>query len=274
MEEEFRSFQYFKYYKEHFSCGIRPDGRKFDKYRPVVLNVGSIETADGSALAKVGDTIIMCGIKAELCTPKPENNKEGFLIPNIELSPLCSPKFKPGPPSEEAQIATQLIADIVRSSQCLNLEELCIFPEKLAWCLFADLECISYDGALVDACLLALTTALKTVRLPTVDYDPATNNKIVKEEEKKILNIQSIPICSTFSVFEEKLILWDPTSEEESICSSIINIVVKDERLSSVHKPGGSPISDDDLLDCIEKSKERAGHIHKLIEEALKLFKH
>lgn len=80
----------------------------------------------------------------------------------MELSPVCSPKFKPGPPSEEAQIATQFIADIIKSSKCLNLTELCLFPEKLAWCLYADIECISYDGSLIDACILALTAALKT----------------------------------------------------------------------------------------------------------------
>ncbi|XP_044748617.1 exosome complex component RRP43-like [Coccinella septempunctata] len=273
MEEPFRILHPVKYYKEHFLCGVRPDGRKLDKFRPVVLNAGSIQTADGSAFAKVGDTSVMCGIKAELCTPKPENSKEGFLIPNIELSPLCSPKFKPGPPSEEAQIATQLLADIIKSSKCLNPEELCLFPEKLAWCLFADLECISYDGSLIDACVIALITALKTVRLPMVDYDPATGNKIVKEEEKRCLNIVSTPICSTFSIFEEKMTLFDPTHEEESISSCTLNIVIKDDQICSVHKPGGAPICDDDLLNCIEKSKERAKEICELIDKAMQTFK-
>lgn len=43
---------------------MRPDGRIFTQFRPVILNVNSIETADGSAFAKVGETKVLCGIKA------------------------------------------------------------------------------------------------------------------------------------------------------------------------------------------------------------------
>jgi exosome complex component RRP43 len=27
-----------------------------------------------------------------------------FVVPNLDLSAICSPKFKPGPPTEEAQV--------------------------------------------------------------------------------------------------------------------------------------------------------------------------
>lgn len=32
-----------------------------------------------------------------------------YKVPNVELSPLCSPKFKPGPPSEKAQAVSEFI---------------------------------------------------------------------------------------------------------------------------------------------------------------------
>lgn len=41
------------------------------------------------------------------------------------------------------------------------------------------------------------------VKLPKVDFDPATGNKLVIEEEKSGLNILNYPICSTFFIFEE-----------------------------------------------------------------------
>lgn len=44
--------------------GMRADGRQFDKFRPIMVNVGGIDTADGSAIAKVGETSVICGIKA------------------------------------------------------------------------------------------------------------------------------------------------------------------------------------------------------------------
>lgn len=97
-----------------------------------------------------------------MCQPKAEAADEGFFIPNVELPPLCSARFKPGPPTEQAQILTQLVADLVKNSNCLDLKTLCIFPDKLAWCLYADLICLDFDGGLFDASIIALIAALKS----------------------------------------------------------------------------------------------------------------
>lgn len=121
----------------------------------------------------------------------------------MELPPLCSAKFRPGPPSDQAQVLTKLVFDIIRNSECVKLEELCITKEKLAWCLYADLICLDYDGALIDACIVALVTALKTVRLPHVEHDPVLDYKQVNEEQKWPINVYSIPLCTTFAMFEE-----------------------------------------------------------------------
>lgn len=40
-------------------------------------------------------------------------NDKMFPVPNIDLPPLCSPHFRPGPPSEQAQILNQFFADII-----------------------------------------------------------------------------------------------------------------------------------------------------------------
>lgn len=36
-----------------------------------------------------------------------------FSVPNVDLSPLCSWRFRSGPPGEEAQVASQFIADVI-----------------------------------------------------------------------------------------------------------------------------------------------------------------
>jgi exosome complex component RRP43 len=43
---------------------VRPDGRSLQTFRPVSINVGSIKTAEGSAIVKIGNTMVVCGIKA------------------------------------------------------------------------------------------------------------------------------------------------------------------------------------------------------------------
>lgn len=86
----------------------------------------------------------------------------------MELSPLCSPKFRPGPPSDQAQVTSRLVADIIENSKCFDLTDLCIHPDKLVWVLYCDIICLNHDGALTDACVIALTAALKTGRLKLI----------------------------------------------------------------------------------------------------------
>ncbi|EFA02571.1 exosome complex component RRP43 [Tribolium castaneum] len=269
MSEQYKILHPVKYFRDHLAHKIRPDGREFGEYRPIVVNLGSISTADGSAIAKVGRTTVVCGIKAELCQPKAEAANEGFLIPNVELPPLCSSKFRPGPPTEQAQVATQLVADILKNSDCLDLKTLCIFPDKLAWCLYADLICLDLDGALIDACVVALMAALKSVTLPAVQYDPALDNKQVNVQERKALSVTNTPIATTFAMFDDKILI-DPTVDEEDLSTSLVTIVVKEEELCFVHKPGGCVFTEEQLLKCVEESTKRATVIEEIIETAFK----
>lgn len=65
------------------------------------------------------------------------------------------------------------------------------------------------------------------------------------------------------------MILTDPTQEEENLCAGIITVVVKDDELCSVLKPGGIPVPDDELSKCIKIAKNRASLLNKLVETAL-----
>ena len=40
---------------------------------------GSVSTADGSALVRMGNTTIVCGVKAEIAEPELEKPNEGYL---------------------------------------------------------------------------------------------------------------------------------------------------------------------------------------------------
>jgi exosome complex component RRP43 len=50
--------------------------------------------------------------------------------------------------------------EVLFSASVLDLEELCIKPNESAWVIFADIICLEYDGAILDACLAALMLAL------------------------------------------------------------------------------------------------------------------
>jgi exosome complex component RRP43 len=95
--------------------------------------LGSISTANGSSLVRMGNTTIVCGVKAEISEPELDRDGDGFLgnyyfcitpfplilceiVPNIDLPAMCSPKFKPGPPTEEAQVLSDRLNQVLTMS--------------------------------------------------------------------------------------------------------------------------------------------------------------
>lgn len=106
-------------------------------------------------------THIFVLIGQELAEPLAAQPDVGFIVPNIELTPLCSPKFRPGAPSEQAQVCGRLLAEIVENAGCVDLQQLCIVREKLVWTLYCDIVCLDHDGCVVDAAIVALVAALK-----------------------------------------------------------------------------------------------------------------
>lgn len=51
-------------YRVAQSQDIRPDGRTLLQFRPISINIGTVSTAEGSAIAKIGNTTVVCGVKA------------------------------------------------------------------------------------------------------------------------------------------------------------------------------------------------------------------
>ena len=102
---------------------VRPDGRQFDEWRDVSINVGtcsqfyltrflsmawkgSISTANGSALVRMGHTTVVCGVKAEIAEPELERPNEGFLgtilfslFFQVKARPYVFLSAQPRPPS-------------------------------------------------------------------------------------------------------------------------------------------------------------------------------
>ena len=80
---------------------------------------------------RLGDTTVVCGVKAEIAEPDLDRPEDGFLgvsyysllpsldmtlrttVPNLDLPAICSPKFKPGPPSEEAHVLSDRLYEIL-----------------------------------------------------------------------------------------------------------------------------------------------------------------
>ncbi|CAE6486220.1 unnamed protein product [Rhizoctonia solani] len=232
------------YFERFIAEGYRPDGRKADTWRDVRINVGSISTANGSSLVRIGDSTIVCGVKAEIAEPDLERPNEGFivpnldlpailavltpllLVPNLDLPAICSPKFRPGPPAEEAQMLSEKISDILTSSNAIDPKTLCIHPGKAAWVIYVDAVCINYDGNILDATMLAVLAALQNAKIPVATYDPDTERTTCSRTETVPLALTHMPITTSFGVFDRTHLISDPSSFEEPLLDATITVTI------------------------------------------------
>ncbi|ETW75645.1 hypothetical protein HETIRDRAFT_329543 [Heterobasidion irregulare TC 32-1] len=246
-------------YLERFVAeDVRPDGRQFSERRDISVNVGSISSADGSSLVRLGNTTIVCGVKAEIAEPELDRPNEGFLVPNLDLPAMSSPKFKSGPPSEEAQTLSDRLNDVFVSSSLISLQSLCIHPGKAVWVLYVDATCINYDGNAFDAALIAMVSALKNTFLPKATFNEDTGRTTCSRQTKIPLQIQKLPTSSSFGVFDSSHIFADPTSFEEPLMDTTLSIVLDDNlQLISVTQLGLADSGTEDVLStCIKIAKQ------------------
>ena len=126
----------------------RANGRSPKQFRTPHLNNGSLTHAEGSAVVRIGDTTVVCGVRGEILlasnvagyrvdrpstapSAKPGYNEAkelDLLVPNIELATGCSPTFMPGqPPSTLAQSLSTRVYSLLHSSQLVDEENLRIW---------------------------------------------------------------------------------------------------------------------------------------------------
>jgi len=260
-----------KVYLERFLAeNVRLDGREFAEWRDASVNVGSISTADGSALVRLGDTTVVCGVKAEIAEPELDIPEHGFLVPNLDLPAICSPKFKPGPPTEEAQVLSDRLNEVFVASGIVPLSSLCIEPGKAVWVLYVDATCINYDGNAFDATLLAMVAALRNTQLPKATFDPETGRTICSRKTKIPLQISRLPLSMSFGIFDSAHVLADPTSFEEPLLDTTLSVAVDETGgLVSVTQLGLGIVGNQDvLMRCITAAKDRRSYVNKLVFNA------
>ena len=167
----------------------------------------------------------------------------GFVVPNLALPPMCHSQFKPGPPSDMAQVASYFIYQVIENSQLINLNDLCIKPGKLVWTLYVDMTCLNYGGNILDVCIKSLCAALRGVKLPHVEIkdeeeEDKEGEEMQLDEGKEEISVdlthlkclrmnKEIPFSCTIAVFDGEKLLVDPTEEEETLADTTVTIVVQ-----------------------------------------------
>lgn len=135
----------------------RPSARPPNQPRPINLNTSSLTHTNGSSLVRIGDTTVVCGVRAEILlvaeianyrvrdsgtvpsfNPAPEEDGEyaqdedytpitkyNLLVPNLDLTTGCSPLYPPNsPPSATQQSLTTRLASLLHSTRLVRPADL------------------------------------------------------------------------------------------------------------------------------------------------------
>lgn len=76
------------------------------------------------------------------------------------------------------------------------------------------------------------------VTLPKVEYNVDTGVITVDDTIRTPIKVLCKPIATSFAIVDENTVLMDPCGEEESLSTGILVVVIADDELCSVHKPG------------------------------------
>lgn len=252
--------------------GKRIDGRKLDEVRPIKIEPGYVEKADGSALVRLGETVVLAGIKIELGTPYPDAPNEGIMMVNAEFVPVASPYFEPGPPDENAFELARVIDRSFRETHAIKLDELVVVPGQKVLVIWDDIYVLNHAGNLIDAGAIATLAALATTRVPSVDKD-ADPPTIKRFEYEKELPMEKMVITATIAKIGQHLVV-DPNDEEESVADSRLSVsFVRDGTIAGLQKMGEGALEPSDIDDMIELGWKTAKKYFDEIEKAVTGYK-
>jgi len=251
-----------KQISQMIASGKRLDGRGLTDYRPIKIETGIIEKAEGSARVLMGRTEVVVGVKVELGEPFPDRPNEGVLTVNSEFVPLASPEFEAGPPSEESIELARVIDRGIRESQAIELEKLCLIPGKKVYVIFIDIYVLNHDGNLIDASALASLAALINTKIPVYVVE---NGEIKKTSEYMPLPMRNYPIAITFANISDKLVI-DPWLEEEEIMNARLTITFdKDGRICAIQKGGQGALTPQQIIEAAYIAREKAEELRMLV---------
>jgi len=248
------------YIQSLISEGKRIDDRAFDEYRPIAIEKGIYQKADGSAKVTMGRTQVAAGIKLIVGTPYSDTPASGVLTTGAELTPLSSPTFEKGPPSPEAIEVARVIDRAIRESDAIDLDKLCIVENEAVWIAFMDMHILDYDGNLFDAGSLACMAALLDTQIPKYE-----DERVIYEEKTGPLPIRDKPVETTFAKIGSGIVL-DPILNEEQVLDARLTIGTNEAGdICAMQKGGSGTFTQEEILDIVNKSREKAKELRKLL---------
>ncbi|MFA5405886.1 MAG: exosome complex protein Rrp42 [Candidatus Nanoarchaeia archaeon] len=249
------------YIKKIGNENLRIDGRGFDDFRDIKIELGVAKKAEGSAMVTIGDTKVIAGVKMALGEPFSDTPDEGALMVDTDRLQIAFSEWEGGPPSNETIEIARTVDRGIRESKMVDFKKLCIRKGELIWKVFIDVYPLNYDGNIIDASSLAAVAAILNARMPKVENDKVLYGQLT---DKK-LPVDKIPLTTSFVKVGKHLVV-DPGLKEEELMDARLSITTSGvDSINALQKSGSGGFTVDEVKELIEKSFK----IRKVLEKAL-----
>lgn len=236
--------------------GERKDGRKLNELRPLSITTnpfvsdcagainGNLITV-GSSMVHLGATRVCCAVTLQVGTPPALSPDRGDIDFEVTLGTICSQQYDQRGKPDDAYELESLIETVIKNGNVVDLTQLCIEREKLAFQLNVHIVCLSHAGNLHDAAVLAAVAALGNTRLPDVVTESVSSSggnvasndgvrgigssgvaslKLSRDSSRRLV-LQHVPVPITVGIFDSSL-LTDLTSEEQQAMHGYVRCAV------------------------------------------------
>ncbi|KAJ7739295.1 ribosomal protein S5 domain 2-type protein [Mycena olivaceomarginata] len=250
---------------------LRLDGRLPLELRTPILSFGP---ELGWVECALGKTRVIAHVDAKMVKPPPERPFEGIITIHSEISPMASSEYEIGRPSEEEITITRMLDKVLKRSDAVDKESLCILAGQRVWHLRLTLHCLADAGNMLDCACLAGIVALKHFRRPDIEVigDEVTVHP-PSERAPIPLSMHHTPFCLTFAFFSapDTAPVLDPSQLEQRLSAGLMSVALNAQReLCVVQKLGGVPLSMDEVLRIVNVAVEKAKELDQLVDARLK----
>ena len=235
----------------------RIDGRSQWEGRNLVVEHSVLPRAEGSARVRMGDTIVLAGVKFQIMQPYPDRPNQGGLMCSADVRPIAGRNWEAGPPSPEAIELGRVVDRGIRESGCIDVDSLCIIPGEKAWQVILDLFAVSDDGNLFDAFALAGIAALRNATVPAERFEVG---------EDYNLPVSKTPIMCSYHKVGGRFV-YDASSREELGGDERIHITLgDDDNVHSLQKGLKGIFSPEEFSEIMTNARERTKELRKIVD--------
>ncbi|KAG6849425.1 hypothetical protein H0H93_008573 [Arthromyces matolae] len=187
---------------------------------------------------------------------------------------MASSDYDSSRPSDEEVTITRMLDKVLKRSDAVDKESLCILAGQRVWHIRLTLHFLADAGNMLDCACLAGMVALKHFRRPDVEvvgddvtiHDPTERAPIP-------LAIHHTPFCFSFAFFSDPEInpVIDPSQLEQRLSAGLLSVALNAQReLCVLQKLGGVPLESDEVLKIINIAVQNAKDLNNLVDTRLK----